>query len=602
VDYQAVSLRNRAIVSVANSAAKFHHMYWQNLLEALFGWRGLGSSDVFSRESAAISIANLAACPSGHHREDVLQRVGIRLQECPGQDVESLHGLTLVAANILEHEVSPSRGQNSLIANLPRLVSLFTRLENAFRDFNPRLLRAELPASLARFTTAMCNALLLVGRDDIARPGSIPFDTIDVIVDRLLSGREDWILQVVPDLALSLLRLKRDCNVPLGYIDAQALVKKVAVDGSKSTLHSAGRAIALGALASSFESSGLKSDNAMAAVSTLSSLIGAMNVDWRIIGARALQLVVGSVSSAESLNSDVAQLICAAVHRGLNDYTIDERGDVGSLVRLQSITCASTILSTAPFRPYTDLVQILEGDIYRVSLEKLDRVRLQAAQCRAKHLDLAKLAMTDVASVSSREYFQAALLPLSTGSPDWVQQAILEGCISCAGSSAESLLQNSRGVLAFYVGSLDLAQLENLMTVYSAIMKALLTETTNSHPALELLAFQLDMQLLIPLVASPTFKWRNLLSTVQKSHHKSNDIPKILAAVHVYYGLSEIPGVRGEVLKKLVSMLKTNPYPRVRMAVAEVLYMVTREESLLGCDWARPSSQHAGVIAALLKP
>lgn len=604
VDYQAVSLRNRAMVDVANSAAAFHPMYWQNLLEGLFGWRGLGSSDVSSRESAARSIANLAACQpvAGSGNENVLRRVRDTLQQCPLQDVENLHGLTLVAANILKHDASRTLGdQEPRNTEMTQMLSLFGRLEDSLKDFHPRMLRSEFPASLARFTTAVCNASLLLVRNDTSHASAIPFETIDVIVDRLLSRHEEWILQIIPALSTTLLQLKRASSMPLGCIGAQVLVKKVALDGSKSTLHSAGRAIALGALASSFESSGLKGAKAIALVSTLGALMGSMNVDWRIVGARALQLIVGSVSAAASINADVAELICAAVHRGLNDYTIDERGDVGSLVRLQSITCASTILSNSAFRSHGELVQALESDVLRLSLEKLDRVRLQAAHCRAKHLDLAHLAMTDIASVSSQEYFGAALLPLSTTSPAWMQQALLEGCISCAGGSAESLLQNSRQVLTYYMEGLSIANLEELMSVYSAILKALLVETTNLYPALELFAFLLDMQLPQRLSESTTFKWRNLLSTVQKSHHKSNDIPKILAAVHVYHGMADVPSVRGEVLKKLISMLKTNPYPRVRMTVAEVLYMVTREEALRDCDWARPSSQHSVIIAEIHK-
>lgn len=602
VDYQAVSLRNRAMVNVVNSAAAFHQMYWQNLLEGLFGWRGLGSSDVPSRDSAAISIANLAEVQPANGDVNVLQRVRNDLHQCPPQEVESLHGLTLVMANILEHEDSTrSERQQELKTGFSHLLPLFNRLETAFKDFHPRLLRSELPASLARFTTAMCDtALNVVGSDEYV-VSSIPFDTIDMIVDRLLYRREESILQTIPGLAVSLLQLKRVCNVPLGCIAAQTLASKVAVDGSKATLHSVGRALALGALASSFEPSGLKGPNATTVISTLSGLMGVMSVDWRIVGARALQLVVASVSDADGIDADVAQLIFSAVHQGLNDYTIDERGDIGSLVRLQSLTCASTILSNAAFQPYGELVQTLKGDILRLSLEKLDRVRLQAAQCRGKHLDLAHLAMTDVASVSSQEYFEAALLPLSTTSPDWMQQALLEGCISCTGGGAESLLQHSREVLTFYMDSLGDASLEKLLSIYASIMKALLVDTTNLHPALELLAFLLDMRLPQRLIDSQTFKWRNLLSTVQKSHHKSNDIPKILAAVHVYHGLVDIPSIRGEVVKKLISMLKTNPYPRVRMTVAEVLYMVTRDETLRDCDWARPVSQYLNVIAKLQK-
>ena len=118
------------------------------------------------------------------------------------------------------------------------------------------------------------------------------------------------------------------------------------------------------------------------------------------------------------------------------------------------------------------------------------------------------------------------------------------------------------------------------------------------HPALELLAFLLDMQ--IPQrLAETDFKWRNLLSTVHKSHHKSNDIPKILAAVHVYRGLAAISSIKGEVWKKLISMVKTNPYPKVRSYVAEQLFVITKEPELKGRNWMKPASQHLDVLTQL---
>jgi hypothetical protein len=138
------------------------------------------------------------------------------------------------------------------------------------------------------------------------------------------------------------------------------------------------------------------------------------------------------------------------------------------------------------------------------------------------------------------------------------------------------------------------------MATFSDILKSMLIDNANMHPALELLAFLLDMQILQRL-AGTDFKWRNLLSTVQKSHHKSNDVPKILAALHVYRGLANILAIRDDVLKKLVSMLKTNPYPRVRSSIAETLYVVTHDPELKDKDWLRPSSQNIDVIEMLQK-
>lgn len=605
VDYQAVSLRNRAMIDVVNRAAVLDSLYWQALLDGLFGWRGLGSADVPSRQNTATSMAGLNQTAPVGKESEIVKSLLRQIAAYPVKEVESLHGLALTLALIVKESIKPTvNSKDAQRLDLSELLATLTKLGPALNEFSPRLLRSELPAALAQLTTALCDACS--GAPQIDNPhtadvGTIPHDTIDTIVDKLLYRREEWILQVVPDLVKSVLRLRRASKQPLGCIGAQALADKVSIEGAKSTLHSVGRAIALGALASINHEAGLVGAKAARSINTLCGLMTVMNVDWRIIGARALQLAVSGIGDGQAIDATITEAICAAIHTGLNDYTVDERGDIGSLVRLQSLSCASAILASAAFKDQVAGVQTIQADIYRLSLEKLDRVRLQAAQCRQRFLTRGgEHSVTDAASASSLEYFHAAFSPLaSPARPEWTQRALLEGCILCAGVGAESLLIASRQALTSHLDTIELQHLETLLTLYTNIMKNLLVETPNTQPALELLSFLLDMQM--PQRLTSTFKWRTLLSVVQKSHHKSNDIGKILAAVRVYIGLAEVEVVREEVLKKLVGMLRTNPYPRVRVAVAEALWVVTEEKTLKGADWAGPVSKNREVLEGLQK-
>ncbi|KAK4494350.1 hypothetical protein PRZ48_014648 [Zasmidium cellare] len=607
VDYQAVSLRNRAMIDVAKNAAALHPSYWQGLFIALFGWRGLGSADVLSRQAAAGSLARLDLIAPPSRESQVLQSVLERIETCPTNEVESMHGLALSLALIVEGLTkSGAWTAGPTKADLSQTLWPLTQFASALSEFSPRMLRSEFPASLAQLTTALSDACFeaLQNEAPTLEGKVIPHDSIESITDKLLYRREEWIIQVVPDLVKSVLRLKRAAGQPLGCVGASALADKVSVDGAKSTLHSVGRAIALGALASTYDSVGLVGAKASRSIDTLCGLLTAMNVDWRIIGARALQLAVGGISSDQGVDESIVHATCAAIHTGLNDYTVDERGDIGSLVRLQSLSCATALLASPAFSNRVTALQIIKGDIYRLSLEKLDRVRLQAAQCRQRFLDLeSDLRLIDVASVSSQEYFAAALSPLSSPStPEWTQLALLEGTTLCAGIAAESLLVASRSALLTHLHTMDASHLTHLLTLYTTILKTLLLATPATQPALELLSFLLDMHIPQRLAdPSSTFKWRNLLSVVQKSHHKSNDIPKILAAVRVYVGLSEVESIREEVLKKVLGMLKTNPYPRVRVAVAEALWVVTGEEALKGVDWTGAVGRNGEVLEGLQK-
>ncbi|KAI5362715.1 Putative armadillo-like helical, tubulin-specific chaperone D, tubulin-folding cofactor D [Septoria linicola] len=599
VDYQAVSLRSRAMIDVANNAAALHPQYWRAALDATYGWRGLGSADVLSRESAARSIAKLASGAPHHGAVIVLDEVLQHIQECLVQEVERLHGFALAAADIVEAHRSGSvlACSDSIIL---KLKAAFVHLYTALKEFSPRILRSEYPAAIARYTTALCRLLLIAIRRDNCSVGEIGIE-LDRLVDRLLARHDEFILTFTPGLVRSVFDLQQATDVALDCITVHALSRTVVKDGSKSTLHSAGRAFALGALAASYDSAGLIGDDAVAAVTTLCGLLHATNVDWRMIGARALQLVVNSVAKGYAIDPVIAGMMCEAMHRGLNDYTIDERGDVGSLVRLQCIACAEQMLGTRLFMP----VDALEQEICRLSLEKLDRVRLQAALCRHRHIDISdKVAITDIASVSSTDYFRAALSPIwtSTDAPAQLATGVIQGTISCAGAGAEPLIQASRHVLFTELQACDAAVLQcYLEGLMSAIKEQLTSSAANLQPALEILAFLLDMQIAQRLSSSTTFNWRTLLSIVQKSHHKSNDIPKILAAVHCYIGLASMPAVRAETLKKLVSMLKTNPYPNVRNAVAEALYVITGDEALEKVNWSRPAKENLEVVEELGK-
>lgn len=605
VDYQAVGLRGRAMEDVANQAAKLHDSYWIALVPALFEWRGLVSPDVHSRKAAAGSLANLSRMKPD--RDDVVLSKAMRqILACSRNNVENMHGLVSLLALLIQDtakNVSITQPMNGHQKSLPlaNFGGVLEMLLQSTSEFSLRILRSEFPSAITHLLAALCQALSTYAQFEITANGA-SLNAIDTLTERILVRHEDTIQQAVPSLVKSLLLLKRRVKVPLVMLGAQQMCKRVALDGSKSTLHSACRAIALGALAPIYDD-GLIGEKALMAIITLSDLTSAMNVDWRVVGIKSIQLAIDSCTGDKLCDSQHANKIIEAIHRGANDYTIDERGDVGSLVRLQAIACAGSFFTHPALRPYAARTTILQGDILRLSLEKLDRVRLAAARCQCEHLRFS-LDVVDVAAVSSQEYFSENLKQLvlqeveDENRAHYKQLALLEGCISCAGISAEPLLQASRTALVLQLHATDAKQLQHLLTLFSDVLKSLLLNSKNMHPALELLAFLLDMQ--IPQrIAETKFKWRALLSTVQKAHYKSNDIPRILAAVHVYSGLADVISIRDEVMKKLISMLKSNPYPKVRSGVAERLYIVIREPELRNRDWTRPASQQGGIIRQL---
>ncbi|KAK4574838.1 hypothetical protein LTR86_001680 [Recurvomyces mirabilis] len=585
VDYQAVGLRKRGMVHVAARAAEMHGMYWTTLVGGVLGWRGIGSPDVLSRHAAAASLTALSRLTSASTSDAVAKQIVLQYDDTINGDVETLHGLVLALAGIVRAD---SRVDNQ------QMWAVVERLPTSLASFSARTIQSELPAAAAQLIAALCS----LARKSSSAQLSVPFETLETLTERLLARQEDSILHHIPDLARALLALKWQSEHALGCISAQMLCKKVAADSVKSTLGGAGRAIALGALAPMYDR-GLQGDKASLAIDTLAALANAPSVDWRVVGSKALQLTIEGAAEAH-VDQSIMQTITRAIHVSMNDYTVDERGDVGSLVRTQAIVCASDVLPFITRTEHVDHRDLLHADVARLSMEKLDRVRLQAAQCRALYLDFG-VRGDDLASVSNYGYFYNALTPLREHRRfSALQTAVLEGAMSSAGTGAEPLLVVSRAALCDRMTAVDDSTLQTHMSTFAELLKDLGINGGNTHPALSLLAFLLDMQIPQRLLESG-YKWRNLLSNVQKSHHKSNDIPRILAAVNVYRGLAEIPTIRDEVAKKLISMLRTNPYPRVRVSVAETLFSITTDASLKERDWSQPPAQNADVVAALQK-
>jgi 3-methyladenine DNA glycosylase AlkC len=592
VDYQAVGLRKRGLIDVAGKAASLDYTYWEALVDGLIAWRGLRSVDVPAREAAALSLANLVSI---RDREDgmaiVVERLLASLEDSSSSDIETMHGLVCSLSYLLDLPIDAAASETH--NTLHRRFWLAVQSRGVSRvDYNPRSLKSELPVAMAKLVTSVCRVEAGNLEKKENTQDSTVFEDMEDFVHRLLTRHEDPILQVIPNMAKQLVGLQKHSSKSMECISVESLSRAVAADGSKAVLGGSGRAIALGTVALQHDD-GPRSDATNFAISTIANLVTARNVDWRIVGLRALHLVLENLDASVKHDLQNMAVIVQAIHAGLTDYTIDERGDIGSLVRLQGLTCVSRLLSTALLTENTEYSELLKSDVLRLSLEKLDRVRARAAECRQTRLP-AYFSVEESSNINSQAYLSSALSPIfKPNCPPWALRALIEGAISCAGISAESLLQTSRQILTTSLHSAEIQHVQTLFTVYSEVLRDSVASTTQKAsvlvlPALDLLAFFLDMRVLQRLADPETasFKWRSMLSSVQKSHHKSSDVMKLLAAVNVYRGLAEVESIRGEVVKKLLSMLATNPYPRIRVAVAEVVFEVLGAEEMKGVNWA----------------
>ncbi|OJD35564.1 beta-tubulin cofactor d [Diplodia corticola] len=605
VDFHAVGLRDRAISQVGFKAAQLGQIYWDSLFAELLRWRGVGSLDPPSRTSTANAIGRLSTIQPFNTVKAMVERVSNQLCKLHVRDVEERHGLILSLASLItessrRHSPEPSaqsvehatplRGQE--LAEIAGLWSLLDgQLDLPERAFTSPALRPDLTAAaICTFIAALASLTNSLGDDISFLP--VPFTKILAMAPlRLCLGRtEDSVLRTVPS-AISTVSLL--LNADDRREEVHSWLNHLKSSNVRTVLRDPGYAIAIGAIYSAV------ADDAdrVRIIELLSSrCTERVGIEARVVALQSLQLVFEAVAvtTRSSLNSKIAEALITA----LNDYTINERGDVGSLVRLEALNAVDSAWKYGLIADLEQEPQIL-ADVTRLSLEKLDKVRLRAALClqhNGKGYFDTESQLT-ASGISSHDYFTRAIKYFNSDTTATTGLAIVEGYISSAGMGSESVVQASRLALVEHLQALptesDGFSLFHVANTILDVCKAHLANDRIIVPMLEVLAFLLDAQVFQRLVGS-SFKWRNLLSLVQKAHFKSNNMQKLYLALDVYRGLSDVQVIRQEVRTKLASML-LHPFPKVRVAAAETLFVVSANEELKGHDWSQPSKNLKGI-------
>lgn len=389
VDYHAVGLRQRAMVSVAQQASDLDELYRKSLLLALQKWRGLGSPDVPSREAAARSMGLLSAPQPAELVQATLGHLCTDIAKFPKRDVEQCQGSLLALSEIIDSKVSSKREHqlsDSASADHSYLLLLwgvFSAGNSVFRTQTLRASRAELPAAILRLVASLAELSLtsLKGQTN----ADIDEAVLTSIITGILTSSEPSVLHGLPRMVKALSQLAATGRTQAPILKLSDCVGKVVHDSSGIVLQGAARIVALGAAFPWLED--IYSCDPMVVCKMIAGIVvTAPLTEWRTTGLQALNLILDT----ESVRDEVIQTIVSAVDAGLNDYTITERGDVGSLVRTRSIQCVQHMWSRDLLDRDSDLGRILQANIIRLCLEKMDRVRLQAARCLKEDYDYVK--------------------------------------------------------------------------------------------------------------------------------------------------------------------------------------------------------------------
>lgn len=208
----------------------------------------------------------------------------------------------------------------------------------------------------------------------------------------------------------------------------------------------------------------------------------------------------------------------------LEDYTTDQRGDIGSLLRVEAIDAIVTAYKSGSLQESSEANHLL-AQISTLAGEKLDKVRLRAWNCISlcwgkqircgpvpgeehdahpriipvENTDVSiagkedPLAGNDTSNVTSTSYF-SNLLSMFCYKP--LRVALMRGIISSVGGGSESVLNASRAALGAWLEALSSKGFHELCECFGTILYKDLTIERVLMPTLDTLAFILDTQVM----------------------------------------------------------------------------------------------------------
>ena len=537
VDFHAVGLRQRAMCDVAIKAGELHPVYWDALFENLLGWRGTGSLDSDPRLFAAKAVGLMSEKQDSAAVRQMSDSICSQLVKLRPREVEECQGsvsalAALVNTSNTQVDAQPLEGSKefSKCLSLIHLWELFeTKLKFEDKAFTSFAMRPEYTASsVCNFIGAMASMTNSLPKE--SWPTKLPTAEVSRLLELSLTRQEETVLEAIKSATQSVLLLLARVSESEREALVSLWLSKLENEASFSGLRCSGYAIALGAaygvpefqdIGGNFAPNTTVTAYRVRIIGTITfRTTAAVAIEARTVALRALDILLKNCrettgSSSAPQASDVRDQIASALHIALNDYTVTERGDVGSLVRLEALNTVRTAWVSGFLQDQNmESDRRIYADVLRLSLEKLDKMRARAAAVINKgYPALSGNVTTPSDDVSSNAYFTAALEKLQTTDAEIIRESIIVGLVSSAGTASESVVQNSRAALLGFISTLpetsgSEGQKFSLLDLANCALGLLKKSLDNDRvllPLLDVLAFLFDMQVMQRLV-STSFK------------------------------------------------------------------------------------------------
>ncbi|KAH0427822.1 beta-tubulin cofactor d [Colletotrichum camelliae] len=643
-DYHAVALRSRAIHEVALNATRLSPHYGAALLDGLLGWRGIGDADAASRRVAGASFGTLTLELSQKDSPDAatqftasIDRILARLRALQTRQVDERHGLLLCLASVLDKfpdllAAKPDGIVTDLtqriIQNLETILGDFQkttyRRPELVAEASSRLITSSLPILQAATLSSDAQLPLQPGCTVVSIANTQSLFNVMASIDALPSipsSITSLVSTFGPVIAAGLSRPEKEA---VSASSEAALIRLLfsPPDSRRTMIQEWASAVRHRPTSRTANDTGVLSALTMAhpITSTFGSQEGGHVVCDTILARWAgdndidTRVAILQSLSQSVLLRDRAPVFLDLLAEGLNDYTTNARGDVGSHVRLEALRATKSLWKLALAPGTTDAEIVIEWlpdavsklflRILRLAAEKLDRVRTEAHAVLALTLDPSFAPTFTQQTFSSREYFHT-LLTLRTCSPNllhpklacpdeeaWMSE-LLAGYVTSADTGNEDLVIASRAALASFCAASP-AALSSVCAALVTNLKArqgLAAADRVVVPTLEIVAFLCHVGL-FQKCAGVLVGLRSLCLQVQRAGYKTGNVRKLEACIKVYGcvagfdagGPGCAEGVKDGVAeaRKRLGALMFHPWPRVRNQVVDELWKLFGEEESEG--------------------
>ncbi|KAI5896933.1 ARM repeat-containing protein [Schizophyllum commune H4-8] len=364
----------------------------------------------------------------------------------------------------------------------------------------------------------------------------------------------------------------------------------------------------------------------------------------------AISRVLGTVVDRlpELLTPEEVGALEQALLRGLEDYTMDERGDVGSWIRISSIQglrdCAIMLLQRPALLPSylrPDVYHAAVAGILKQGVERLDNVRAEAGACMLGLLMISppnEEYAIEGGDAMRRMFLQGEPVPWSDGAVFFPKAAtlldvaryrkqVLSGMILSVGSRSESITRPMGESLAGYAASLPVTPKDSVpYSLYELLQdvldhgKAHFTSNMVFVPVLQTLNVLLSSEKLQDALSDKDLS--NQLSAIRllatKNITRLKNVQRIQESMKIVVNLLPLTFSNQEdyvLCVEALTFFLTHEFPHIRTASAEYMCQLLPgvdlegreeavEEVLLETEWISPDKNlledaKTRVIAAL---